>query len=87
MHLQAGLGAGGIAGVLNHLDHLGQVVEGLDQTLHHFQPFLAAAQGVTGAPQHRELAVLQELLQHLAQAQLDGLAIDQGQQDGAEIVL
>ena len=87
MHLQAGLGAGGIAGVLNHLDHLGQVVEGLDQTLHHFQAFLAAAQGVTGAPHHRELAVLQELLEHLAQAQLDGLAIDQGQQDGAEIVL
>ena len=87
VYLQAGPGAGGIAGLLDHRDHPAQIREGLEQTLHHLQAVLAALEGMAGAPDQGVFPVVEEFLQQLAQAELAGLAVHQGQQDGPEVAL
>jgi hypothetical protein len=49
----------------------GQGIEGRDQALHHLQPILRPLEGVAGAADQGELAVVEEFLQQLAQGQLD----------------
>ena len=87
MHLQAGFGTGGIGRGRDHLDHPGQGVEGGGQTLHHLQPVLRPLEGMAGAPDQGEFAVVEEFLQQLAQGELDRLAVHQGQQDRAVVAL
>jgi len=87
VHLQAGLGAGGIGGRGDHFDHPLQGIEGGDQAFDHFEAIFRTLEGVLRPPNDRQLPVVQELLQELAQAELDRLAVDEGQQDCAVIAL
>ena len=87
MHHQAGPCGRGILGVLNHGDHPLQGLQGGDQTLHHLQTVFRFAQGMARAPDQGQFPVIEERLQKPAQGQLLGLAIHEGQHDGAEIAL
>ena len=87
LHLQGRFGGCRIGGGGDHGNHLLQVGQGFDQTLNHLQAIFTAPQGVAGAAQQGEFAVFEKMVQQLAQAELLGLAVHQGQQDGTEIAL
>ena len=66
-HHQTRPGGGGILGLLDHGDHLLQVVQGVDQALHNLESVLGFAQGMTRAPDQRQFPVVQEGLKQLTQ--------------------
>ena len=80
-------GAGRVGGTTDQSDDRVEIVEGDQQAEQDVITLLGLAQQVPGAPLDRLDAELEEHLEHFAQGEQLGLALDQGQHVGAEVAL